>query len=214
MTNGLQLIIGIAAGILSFAAYALYIRAIWRGTTKPSRSTWWVLTLVGLLILLSYYAEGARESIWVPLAYVVGPFLIALLSIKQGEGTSWSRIDQWCFAGAVASMLVWLGLRFALPSGSFLNEHAELVTLLINMGMDTLGLYPTLEKAWRRPKFEDTPAWTLEALSSVLNIFAAKPWIFSIYIYPIYLAVVNCLIAALLVRAKLLQTQQSENSPS
>ena len=116
MTLTAQLIVGIAAGILSLAAYALYIRAIWRGTTKPSRSTWWVLTLVGLLILLSYYAEGARESIWVPIVYVAGLLLVAILSVKRGEGASWSRIDRWCFTGAVFSMLLWLPPQISLSS--------------------------------------------------------------------------------------------------
>src|SRR3989338_874742 len=91
--------LGIVAGILSFVAYALYIFTTLIGKTKPNRATWWVLTLVGLMIATSYYAGGARDTIWVALSYVLGPAIIAVLSLKYGEGR-WERLDQVCLTGA------------------------------------------------------------------------------------------------------------------
>jgi len=57
--------IGIIAGIISFFAYCLYIFTTIFGKTKPNRVTWWILTLIGLLIASSYYVSGVRATIWV-----------------------------------------------------------------------------------------------------------------------------------------------------
>lgn len=61
-------LIGQISGLLSLAAYITYGIAILRGTTKPSRST-----------------------IWIALSYIIGPLIIALLSLKYGEGSRNSR---------------------------------------------------------------------------------------------------------------------------
>ena len=180
-----QSIIGIIAGIISIIAYLLYNLSILRHQTKPNKATWIILTLVGLLILISYYLEGARETIWVPIAYVVGPLIIAVLAIKWGE-KGWSRLDKICLAGSGISILFWF----------FTNS--ALLTLLINILIDFLALLPTIKKSYNRPETEDRVAWLLETIASVINILAIKTWIFSIYIYPIYLIVVNGVISFLL----------------
>ena len=186
MELSFQSIIGGVAGTLSAVAYVLYIVSTVKGPTRPNRATWSILTLVGLIILMSYYNEGARETIWVPLAYVLGPLIITLFAIKYGEG-GWKGLDKWCLTGAIAGALLWT------ISGS------ALLALLINIGVDLLALLPTIKKAYLRPEGEDRTAWALEAAASFINLAAVKPWTFSIWIYPVYLAVFNGLIAALLI---------------
>jgi hypothetical protein len=179
--NNLE-IFGIIAGILSFIAYLSYIVTILLGKTRPSRSTWWVLTLVGMLIASSYYAGGARTTIWIALSYVVGPFIIALLSLKYGEG-KWERLDTYCFTGSIIGAVVWY------------VAHSALLGLIINIGIDFLGLIPTVKKSFLHPQGENRLAWTLELIASFLNMFAIDRWSFSIIIYPIYLLVMNGIIA-------------------
>src|SRR3989338_4667786 len=120
-------LLGIVAGVLSFSAHGFFIFTTLLGKTKPNRATWWVLTLVGLMIATSYYAGGARDTMWVALSYVLGPAIIAVLSLKYGEGR-WERLDQLCLVGALISAVIW-----------YLSESA-FVVLLINISMDFLGL--------------------------------------------------------------------------
>lgn len=178
-------LLGIIAGCLSFAAYGLYIVSTILGKTKPNRATWWILTLVGVMIAASYYAEGARDTMWVPLSYVLGPAIIAVLSLKYGEG-KWEKLDKWCLAGALISAVVW-----------YLSSSALLV-LLINIFMDFIGLLPTIKKSYLRPAGEDRTAWTLESFAGLLNVFAIERWTFSIAFYPIYLLLINGTITLLL----------------
>ena len=188
--------VGILAGTLSGIAYLLYIIRTIKGPTKPNRATWWILTLVGLIILASYYREGARETIWVPLAYVVGPLVIAFLSLRYGEG-GWEGLDKWCLVGALCGAGLWA------ISGS------ALTALLVNIGVDFLGIIPTIKKAYLRPAGEDKTAWALEAIACWLNLGAIKIWTFSIWVYPVYLAVANGLIALLLIYGQYKKANQS-----
>ncbi|MDO8594965.1 MAG: hypothetical protein Q7R93_05675 [bacterium] len=196
-------ITGIAAGILSFAAYLLYIVATLRGTTKPNRATWWILTLVGSLIAASYYSGGARNTIWIALSYVLGPAIIAVLSLWYGEG-KWDRLDKVCLTGALISGAVW-----------YFSE-SSLVALLTNILIDFLGLLPTVKKSYLRPTGEDRPAWTLECMASTLNIFAIERWAFAIAFYPLYLLLINGTVTFFLYLPilKRLSPQKSPKTPT
>ncbi len=77
--------IGIIAGSLSFLAYLLYVVDMIRGRCRPNRMTWWTLTVIGLMVAISYYASGARQTMWVALAYVAGPLIVSLLSFRYGR---------------------------------------------------------------------------------------------------------------------------------
>ncbi len=188
MINGAFL--GIVAGVLSFSAYALYIFTTLQGKTRPNRATWWILTLVGTMIATSYYAGGARDTMWVALSYVLGPAIIAILSLKYGEG-KWERLDQLCLAGALISAVIWYFSKSAL------------VVLLVNILMDFLALIPTIKKSYLRPEGEDRIAWTLESLAGVFNLFAIERWTFAIAFYPLYLLALNIVITFLLYRPTL-----------
>lgn len=185
MLNNLSL--GIIAGAISFSAYAIYIYSTLQGKTKPNRATWWILTLVGSMIAVSYYVEGARYTMWVPISYVIGPFIIAIISLKYGEG-KWEKLDKICLLGAIISAIVW-----------YLSNSA-LLALTTNILMDFLGLIPTIKKSYIRPEGEDRIAWTLESFAGILNIFAIERWVFSIAFYPIYLLIINSLVTLLLYR--------------
>lgn len=179
------------AGIVSFLAYLKYITSIFQGKTKPSRSTWWILTLVGGLILWSSYSLGLYGSLWIQTSYVVGPLILGILSIKYGSGTTLSYLDKVCLTGALVSALLWI--IFNSPLMGFTGSII----------VDFIGLMPTIKKSITRPEEEDPNAWLMETVSSVLNLFAVVSW-FTLehkdWIYALYLALVNCGLTVLLWR--------------
>src|SRR3989344_3715040 len=129
-----QELLGISAGIISFVAYVPYVISIIKKETKPSRSSWWIWSLIGFLILISYYSVGARFTIWVPVVFFICPLLVAILSIKFGEGSSLRKIDKICLLGAFIGLFFW-----------FLFKSAVLA-LCINIFIDFLGFLPTFKK--------------------------------------------------------------------
>src|SRR5882672_4662201 len=77
---------GLAAAALELLSLPIYIRSILKGETKPDRVTWWVLSLVSCMIAASYFASGARETVWLPIIYAACMLIVALLSLKFGDG--------------------------------------------------------------------------------------------------------------------------------
>lgn len=190
MMDNTKEIIGISAGVLSFIGYAIYIYSTLQGSTKPNRATWWILTLVGIMIATSYYSEGARNTIWVPVSYVIGPLIVAILSLRYGEG-GWEKLDVWCLAAAGLSAVIW-----------YLYQ-APFTVLVVNIVMDFVALLPTIKKSYLRPDSEDALAWSVESVSGILNVIALESWTLGLAFYPLYLLMINALVSLLLLWGKI-----------
>jgi len=178
---------GITAGLLSLVALIYYVNQIVSGKESPSRSAWWIFTLVGFMLLISYKASGATDTIWVPIFNVVGPLTVALLSIKYGKSwkeKGWSRLDTICVLGAVASAIIW-----------WLTD-SPLVALLMNLGIDFLGIVPIVRDAWKRPTMSAAIYWGITYAGILLNLFAVSPWSFELAIYPLYMVITGGAIIA------------------
>lgn len=181
-------IAGITAGVLSFVAYIPYIYSILIKKTKPSRSSWWIWSLVGLLVLFSYYTIGARTTIWVPAVFFICPLVVAILSLKFGEGNSFNKTDKICLYAAALSILVW-----------FFSKSA-LIALYINILIDSLGYLPTFKKTYINPKHENKTCWILFLIGSILNMLAISDLSFSIALYPFYMFAMDIVMIYLLFR--------------
>ena len=154
------------AGLVSFSAYLIYIISIFRGKTKPSRSTWWILTLVGILIFASSYSINARESMWIQLAYILGPLVIAIMSMspKYGYKSRLLSIDKICFLGAFLCIILWIVF------------NSPLIAFLGSIVVDFIGLIPTIKKAYIDPKEEDPVAWGVEMIAIIVNALGITIW--------------------------------------
>jgi len=182
-------IAGIVAGILSFAAYIPLVLAIKSKKARPNRATWIIWSMVTILITISYYASGARDTIWVPLIYGICSFIIAILSLKHGEG-GWTPFDRWCLAGAGLSALLWWCF------------NSPLIALFMNVTIDFIGALPTIRKSYHDPESEDRITWGLFFAGSIANVFAINKWTFVIALYPILQVVIIGIIAGLVFKRR------------
>lgn len=185
MTFDTSSIAGPVAGILAIIAFFLYIFTVLWGKTRPNRATWWILTIEGIIVLASYYTLGARDTIWIPMSYVIGSLMIAILSLRHGEG-GWTLFDKICLGGAGISIALWWLLA------------DPFVALSTNIATDLFGLFPTIRKSYLHPRGENRAAWMLDSLASVINLFGVERWTFNLAVYPIYLVIFNSLIASIL----------------
>lgn len=183
-------VLGLIAGLIAFFAYVVYIISILKGKTKPNRVTWWIWAFMGLVLALSYQLSGAVNTVWVPYVEFLGPFSIALLSIKYGEGTLENKTDLFCFVGAVVSIILWV---------IFNNPVIALVT---NLAIDSFAIVPTIKKSYLRPEGEDFWAWFGTGMADTLNMFAVERFTFAILVYPIYMLVSDLIIILILLLRK------------
>ena len=196
MELDIKTILGIIAGVIAFSAYVIYIISIFRGKTKPNRATWWIWSFMGFVLALSYYFSGAENTIWVPIVEFIGPFLIALLSLKYGEGGLDNKTDLICMGGALISIILWI---------IFNNP---LLVLIINLVIDTFALIPTIKKTYLRPEGEDFKAWLGTGVADTMNLFAIEMFTFGVMVYPIYMLISDLIIILLLTRNKIIKNKK------
>jgi len=182
--------LGLVAGIIALLAYIVYVISIFRGGSKPNRATWWIWAFMGLILALSYDFSGAENTIWVPYVEFLGPLIIAILSLKYGEGGLNDRTDVICLIGASLSIVLWI---------IFKNPVVALVTNLVT---DSFAIVPTIKKSFLRPEGEDFWAWFGTGVADSLNMFAVERFTFGILVYPIYMLLSDLIIIFILLFRK------------
>ena len=180
----IQLILGIMAALVAAAGYIPYINAIFKKETKPNRASWFIWAVLGIITFASYYAAGARTTVWYTLP--LGTLTVSALSLKYGTG-GWHRFDSACILAAGAGLALWL------ISGN------PLVALSMMVLIDFFAYLPTIRKARIDPSSENKPAWELFALSGVLNFLAIDQWTIEVAAYPLAMMALNIFVYALLV---------------
>ncbi len=182
----LHVVAGLLAGALSIIGYIPYALSSLRGHTKPNRATWMILTVVGLMLLLTNYSLDADDDIWLPLGYFLGPLIIFVISFSRGEG-GLAILDVCCILGACLSGLIWW--LFGSP----------IAAMAINLLMDFLGLLPTALKAKARPHTEQKWAWMLWFIGSLVNLLAIRSWGQPRVIYAVYMVIGNGLLLTIVI---------------
>lgn len=184
---GITAFFGIAAGILSFSAYLIYIFSILKGWTKPHRATWIIWSVIGIILAITYRASGAEDTIWVAVSEAIAPTIIAILSIKYGVGGS-EKLDKICFVGSLFSLILWW--YFGSP----------VIALVTNLAVDFFAALPTIKKSFLRPQEENRLAWALTQSGNFFNLLAIDKIVFGVIIYPVYTFIVDGIITGLLYR--------------
>lgn len=181
--------LGILAGFIALIAFVPYIKSILERKTKPNKASWIIWSLVGIIIVGTYYAVGARDTMGVPLANVIGPLIIAALALKYGE-EGWQKLDKVCLVGSFLGLIVWL----------LLNQ--PFVALVMTIFIDFLANLPTIRKSYFDPKSENRMTWILLLVANTINLFAIERWSFEIAAYPVFLCLTAGIIVVLLSRKK------------
>ena len=183
-------ICGIIAGALSLFGYGLYVIAILKGNTKPSKTTWWIWIPLAITLLFSAEASGAKATMWVAKSEVIGIIAIALLSLKFGKKEK--EKGEWvCISGSAVSLLIlWI---FKAPS----------IALFAALTTDSLALWPTIQKTINNPEEEDCLAWLFTQTANLFNLFAISTMAFGDIVYPVWLFVLDGTVLWLLIFPKI-----------
>lgn len=194
-------IAGICAGIFSLLGFVPYIVTICQGKTSPNRASWSIWASLGIVLAVSNYSAGARETMWLLTAYAVCQITIAVLSLKYGEG-GWNTFDRTCLLGALISIVLWQ--LFDSP----------LIAITISIAIDSLGALPTIKKSYLQPETEDLFSWMMFWTAGTLNICALTRWSVELVAQPIYLFSFNSIVVFLLWLPKLQSITKAKHGES
>ena len=180
---------GVAATMMIFYSQCLEIKTIFIADpvtgqkTRPSRSTFWIWTVVQIMMVTTYLGTGETIAAGVGIAYASTILVIAFLSIRYGYSTRWEVLDWVCAGGALITVLLW-----------YFSIDAVLV-LLLAIATDFFACIPTIMKVWKDPTSESRMAWAGTVVACGLNFFAVKQWGIESLLYIPYLFLVNSIIA-------------------
>ena len=180
---------GKVAGLFSLFGYLVYIKAIvWDKTTRPSKTTWFILSPLAFIVYTSAKSAGANETLWVGVTQITGVVTIALLSLKYGESNR-EKGENLCILGSVISLSIVI----------FKQSEVALVASLLT---ESFALWPTIQKSARDPKSEDLFAWLLTQTGNLFNLFAISNGAFGDITYPVWLFILDGVVVYLLIRKR------------
>lgn len=164
-----NLFLAIAVGTLVINT-GYYIWTILRKKSRPSRSSYWIWAFLGVLLLVSYVAGGGTNW-YVAAINTACNALVALFSLRYGEGKTLNKWDRRAIALAVTSLPLWIGFRFFATSAD-----AALLAFGVQMFADAAAGMPMLEKCWNRPESEARSAWVVGTVVYGVNLLAVREW--------------------------------------
>jgi len=181
-----SVLFGSLAGATSVVEAAPYIRdVIWR-TTRPHRGTWLIWSVLSILVLASQVADGATWSIVMVAADALLTSLIFVLSIRRGVG-GLSTSDNAVLAIAGVGVAAWA------------VSSTPIVATMFVVLADTLAVGLMLPKTWRDPASETFALYALASISGVLSAMAVGTLDASLLLFPVYFALANAFLAAVIV---------------
>ncbi len=164
-----------------------YIRSILRGETKPHRTTRLVYLAIGLLTTLSLLAAGDRVAIWISAVSLLQAIILFFLGLTYGVG-GWSKTDLLCLTLACVGIFAWQ------------TTKDPLLGLYFGILADLAGTIPTIIKTWHDPTTEEPQFYILDGAAGAFNVFALTRWAPGDFTYPLYLFLINALVAYLSLR--------------
>ena len=171
----MQLIFGIASGVLSIFAFVPYILDTIARRTEPQRASWLIWAVLGSIAFVSQVFEGATSSLWFAGVQVASTIIILVLSIWVGTGKFLGKTDYMILVAASIGLLLW-----------YFTDNAA-YALAITISISLLGGMATIVKAYRDPESETLITWVVSLVASVCAILSVGVVDPTLLAYPLYL---------------------------
>ena len=179
----------IAGGVISVLGVLPYLRDVIHGKTKPrvvSWLTWTVLTAIATAAALS---DKAYASGILTLAGTLATGSVVLAGLKYGD-KHFERFDVACLIGAFVGLASWL--IFGSPE----------IAIIATVSIDFVGAMPTLRHGWQKPHEETELAFIVSSFAAFLSLLAVDTYSVTNLAFPLYLTLMNGLIATVVVMRK------------
>lgn len=169
----------LSGGLVALSAVPYGWRA-WQKEIKPNIITWFLWSIIGMTLLLTYRDSGAGDNIWPAVFGFINPCIITAIAIwKRSE---WEPLTIWEKASAVGC-LISLALWYLLKDSKEATQYALYLSILA----DLCAAIPTIISAWQKPHEDRPGAWAMFAVAYGLAIFAITDHTFANYALPAYM---------------------------
>lgn len=181
--KSVEQLFGLLTSIALLIGFTPYLIDIFRGKTKPERTTWFLWSVLGTIAFFSLWAEGATWSLILPGLDTLIVITIFVLSIPYGVGGLIKR-DIISLVIALFGLLLWLITK------------EPLVALVVTLGVDSIGAMLTVIKTYEMPESETLFAWCMAVVAGIFGALSVGEWAPSLLLYPAYIIAANAAVAA------------------
>jgi len=165
---------GVLSGVLGVSAFIPYVLAIVRnpGKIRPDRVSYLIWSGQYVVLFAALFARGARSSLWLIGAVMIGCLVVFALSVPFGTGRI-TRANAVIVAGVAAALAAWYFTRS--PS----------VAIVLAVTVDVTAGLLTAAKAYRLPGTEPLIAWLISGTAALVNLAAVGRGPQILYLYPV-----------------------------
>lgn len=181
--------LGILAAVIVIVGTIPYLRDVLRGSTRPARSTWTLLTILLVLDLLVQHDIGVGWAIALTAGEVLATGSVFILALKYGVG----GLDK----ADLVSYALWV-----IMVGCWLLLDRPLLALHFGVAADLVSMIPTFIKSWRQPTEESKSVFVTSSVAGFFGLLAAVNFGYENILLPLYLVLVNAAVVGLLLLAE------------
>ena len=193
----LKIIFAGVSSVIGIICFIPYIRDIFRNKTKPHSYTWFIWVVLQIIAAAAMWSAGAGVAI---ASSVIGAMLCSLifiLSLKRGTKNI-TKFDTVCLLGALIALTAYVFL------------HDPLLSIIFITLTDTIGVLPTLRKAYYEPYTETASTHLLSSVSGAFAIAALARFTLTTSLYLIVVLMSDALLGLLaLIRRKFIPQKLS-----
>jgi uncharacterized membrane protein YdcZ (DUF606 family) len=176
----------ILAAIITVGSVIPYARDILKGKTKPNIVSWITWTLItGIATAAEIAGHQYFTAIFTGSA-VVETALVVFLGLKYGF-VKYTRFDVACQLGAIVGLILW----------QIFNSPT--IGVVASVTIDLIGVLPTLRHTWQKPNEETWFTFALASIGAAFSIFSLSHFNVISLTYPVYIVLINIVIASLIV---------------
>lgn len=169
-----------------FASVAPYIIDILKGKTKPNIVSWLTWTMLTLAATIAEIVAGEYVTAIVTAASAASTLSIVLLGLYYGHA-KYSTFDVVCQIGVLFGFVLWYVF------------NSPLAAVLAALIIDFIGALPTVRHSWLKPHEETWVTFVISSIGALFAVFAVNTYSLISLSYPIYLLIMNTIIAAVII---------------
>lgn len=181
------------AVLLSFLAFAPYIRSILQGKTRPHVFSWLIWTITTLIVFFAQLADGAGVGAWAIGFSALVTLYVAWLAYQHSGDYQATLADRLFLATALLSLPLWY----------FTAEPLWAVVILTIV--DSLGFGPTFTKAWHRPYEEGLSMYVITVARNLFVIVALEHYSMTTVLFPAVMTFFAALLVGVIISRRKLQ---------
>lgn len=164
--------LGILSALIGLLVEIRYIFSILHGKTKPNFSGWFIIVLGMSIVFSTEYLLGASYSLFLIGTLIVLHSITAILCFWYGY-VRFTKFESLLVTLSVIGVILWF------------HTENPWYALLLNVGVDALGMAAISMKLFLHPQTEDATVWAISVVMYLVNIASISHFTPQEYLFPL-----------------------------